>query len=207
MGNDTRLRLGVLLSGGGRTLQNICDQIAAGHLPATVEVVLSSRAEAYGIQRAQMRNIPVRVVGSPAHPPRQVDEAINAALADFDVDLICMAGFLRLWTMPPQFEGRVMNIHPALLPDFGGKGYYGRRVHQAVLAAGCSESGCTVHFCDNQYDHGPIILQRRVPVLPSDTPETLAARVFAQECIAYPEAIRSFAATHLHVVGHRATLQ
>ena len=99
-----------------------------------------------------------------------------------------------------------MNIHPALLPDFGGKSYYGHRVHEVVLAAGCAESGCTVHFCDNLYDHGPIILQRRVPVLPDDTPDTLAARVFEQECIAYPEAIRLYAAGRLRINGDRVLI-
>ena len=103
---------------------------------------------------------------------------------------MCMAGFSCLWRIPPGFEGRVINIHPALLPDFGGRGYYGLRVHEAVLAAGCKTSGCTVHYCDNEYDHGPTILQRTVPVLSDDTPDTLADRVFREERIAYPEAIR-----------------
>ncbi|HEY3243774.1 MAG TPA: formyltransferase family protein, partial [Phycisphaerae bacterium] len=102
--------------------------------------------------------------------------------------------FLSLWRIPAEFEGRVLNIHPALLPSFGGAGMHGQRVHEAVLAAGCTESGCTVHLADNQYDHGPIVIQRRVPVLPGDTPETLAERVFEQEKLAYPEAIRLFAA-------------
>ena len=100
-----------------------------------------------------------------------------------------MAGFSCLWRIPLGFEGRVINIHPAMLPEFGGRGYYGRRVHEAVLAAGRTTSGCTVHYCDNEYDHGATILQRTVPVLPDDTPDTLADRVFREECIAYPEAI------------------
>jgi folate-dependent phosphoribosylglycinamide formyltransferase PurN len=108
-------------------------------------------------------------------------------------DLVCLAGFLFLWRIPEPFIGRVINIHPALLPEFGGKGMYGHHVHEAVLTAGRKESGCTVHFCDNQYDHGPIILQRRVPVLPGDTPDILAARVFEQECIAYPQAVQLIA--------------
>jgi phosphoribosylglycinamide formyltransferase-1 len=101
-----------------------------------------------------------------------------------------MAGFLSLWTIPPDLAGRVLNIHPALLPKFGGKGMHGHHVHEAVLAAHETESGCTVHYADNTYDTGPIILQRKVPVLPADTPDSLAARVFEQECLAYPEAIR-----------------
>ena len=122
------------------------------------------------------------------------------------VELACMAGFLKLWRIPADFKGRVMNIHPALLPDFGGRGFYGHRVHEAVLSSGAGESGCTVHFADNEYDHGPIILQRRVPVLAEDTPESLADRVFEQELVAYPEAIRLFAAGRLKVEGRRVTI-
>ena len=192
-----QIRLGVLLSGSGRTLQNICDCIAAGRLAASVEVVISSRLDAYGLKRAQNLGLATCVVDRKHNSPDEFDAAITEALIAAEVDLVCMAGFLSLWRIPPRFEDRVVNIHPALLPDFGGKGFYGHRVHEAVLAAGRKESGCTVHLCDNHYDHGPIILQRRVPVLPDDTPETLAARVFEQECIAYPEAIRLFAAGRL----------
>src|SRR4029077_8889984 len=110
-----------------------------------------------------------------------------------EADLVCMAGFLQLLHIPVDYEGRVLNIHPALIPAFCGKGFYGHRVHEAALEYGVKVSGCTVHFADNQYDHGPIILQRSVPVLDDDTPETLAARIFEQECDGYPEAIRLFA--------------
>jgi phosphoribosylglycinamide formyltransferase 1 len=116
------------------------------------------------------------------------------AIRGFTPDLVCLAGWLNLLPIPDDFHHRVLNIHPALLPAFGGKGMYGRRVHEAVLAAGIRESGCTVHFADNSYDTGPILVQKRVPVLASDTPDTLAARVFAAECAAYPEAIRMAAA-------------
>jgi folate-dependent phosphoribosylglycinamide formyltransferase PurN len=114
-----------------------------------------------------------------------------------------MAGFLQLITIPEDFQHRVMNIHPALIPAFSGKGFYGHHVHEAALAMGVKVSGCTVHFADNQYDHGPIILQRVVPVLDDDTPDTLAARVFEQESEAYPEAIRLFADGRLTVEGRR----
>lgn len=201
------IRLGVLLSGGGRTLENICDHIAAGQLAATVAVVVSSRPGAYGIERARQAGVPVRIVDRRAVTAQEFDEAVTGALAAAEVDLVCMAGFLSLWRIPPRFQGRVMNIHPALLPDFGGKGYYGHHVHEAVLAAGCTESGCTVHFCDNQYDHGPIILQRRVPVLPNDTADTLAGRVFEQECVAYPEAIRLFAEGKLQIDRERVVIR
>src|SRR5206468_12914990 len=118
-------------------------------------------------------------------------------------ELVCMAGFLQLITVPDDFLGRVMNIHPALIPAFCGKGFYGHHVHEAVLAYGVKVSGCTVHFTDNQYDHGPIVLQRTVPVFDDDTPDTLAARVFEQECEAYPDAIRLFAEGQLSIEGRR----
>ncbi|HUU94380.1 MAG TPA: phosphoribosylglycinamide formyltransferase [Phycisphaerae bacterium] len=197
------IRLGVLLSGGGRTLQNFCDEIAADRLKASVAMVISSRGDAYGLTRAADLGLSARVIERRHVGEEAFDAAITEALQGADVDLVCMAGFLSLWTIPAAYQGRVMNIHPALLPDFGGQGYYGHRVHEAVLAAGHRESGCTVHFCDNLYDHGPIILQRRVPVLEDDTADTLAARVFEQECIAYPEAIRLYAAGRLRIEGGR----
>ena len=207
MNPDGPIRLAVLLSGSGRTLQNLSDRIASGELAASIETVISSRPGAYGLTRAANLGLPARVIDQKRTRPEEFDAGVTGALVEADVDLVCMAGFLTLWRMPPRFDGRVMNIHPALLPDFGGLGFYGHRVHQAVLAAGRSESGCTVHFCDNAYDHGPIILQRRVPVLPDDTPDTLAARVFEQECIAYPQAIRLFAAGRLRIEGQRVAVR
>ncbi|MHC4063848.1 MAG: phosphoribosylglycinamide formyltransferase [Planctomycetota bacterium] len=201
------IRLGVLLSGGGQTLQNLCDQIAAGRLTATVEMVISSRPGAYGLTRAKNEGLATCVVHRRQTSAAEFDAAITAALVAAEVELVCMAGFLSLWRIPSHFEGRVMNIHPALLPDFGGQGFWGHRVHEAVLAAGRKESGCTVHFCDNLYDHGPIILQRRIAVLPDDTPDTLAARVFEQECMAYPEAIGLFAAGRLEIESQRVVIR
>ena len=184
------LRLAVLISGGGRTLLNLHERIQDGSLPARLETVISSRSDVAGVERARHAGLLVITI----ERPRPSEPGFQNALTDAvgDVDLVCMAGFLSLWHIPECFRGRVMNIHPALLPEFGGHGMYGMRVHEAVLAAGCVQSGCTVHFCDNEYDHGPIILQRRVPVHAQDTPEDLAQRVFAEECIAYPEAIRLF---------------
>ena len=118
-------------------------------------------------------------------------------------DLVCLAGFLQLLPIPDDFRGRVMNIHPALIPAFCGKGFYGHRVHEAVLASGVKFSGCTVHFADNEYDHGPIISQSPVPVFADDTPDSLAARVFTEECEAYPEAIRLYAEGKLRIEGRR----
>ncbi|MCP4590634.1 MAG: phosphoribosylglycinamide formyltransferase [bacterium] len=185
-----RLRLGVLLSGGGRTFQNLHESCTRGELPAEVVLVISSTPAAYGMERARLVSVPVLVVERRALDQDAFHTRITQALVEAEVDLVCMAGFTSLWRIPPAFEGRVLNIHPALLPKFGGKGYYGERVHRAVLEAGEGESGCTVHYCDNQYDHGPIVVQRSVPVRAEDTAESLAVRVFAQECIAYPEAIR-----------------
>jgi len=203
---ERAIRLGVLLSGSGRTLQNFIAEIAAGRLNAQIAIVVSSRAGVRGIERARSAGVPAVVVDRTARRGVSFDDAITAALADAGVELVCMAGFLSLWHIPPPFDGRVTNIHPALLPAFGGPGMYGRRVHEAVLASGATESGCTVHFADNVYDHGPIILQRRVPVLPDDSPDRLAARVLEQELIAYPEAVRLFAAGRLRVQDDICTI-
>ena len=161
------LRLAILLSGSGRTLENLLEWIAAGKLSATIETVISSRSDVRGV-----------AIACRAAKP----------------DLVVMAGFLQLVEIPADFTGRVINIHPALLPAFGGKGFHGMHVHRAVLDRGCTVSGCTVHLVDNEYDHGRILLQQTVPVLPDDTPDSLAARVFAAECQALPEAIMQLAA-------------
>ena len=169
---------------------NLQEHIASGRLNARIEVVISSRADAKGVERTRQAGLQTTVIDRKRVSDEAFQRRITEAVAG--VDLVCMAGFLSLWQIPEAFRYRVMNIHPALLPEFGGYGMYGRRVHEAVLAAGRKVSGCTVHICDNEYDHGPIILQREVPVLPEDSVDTLAARVFEQECIAYPEAIRRF---------------
>ncbi len=198
------LRLAVLLSGSGTTLQNLLDRGADGRLPARVTLVVSSSAAAFGLTRARRAGIPAEVVERKSCATRQeFGERVFAHCRRADVDLVCLGGFLQLLPVPDDFAGRVLNIHPALIPAFCGKGFYGRHVHEAALAAGVKLSGCTVHFADNQYDHGPIILQRAVPVLDDDTPDTLAARVFAEECAAYPEAIRLFAEGRLRVEGRR----
>jgi len=130
-------------------------------------------------------------------------DTVFTSLRAAGVDLVILGGFLTRLEIPHDFTNRVMNIHPALIPAFSGHGMHGRRVHAAVLERGCTVSGCTVHFCDNEYDHGPIILQSLVPVVDDDTPESLAARVFEAECVAFPEAIRRYAAGRLRVVGNR----
>jgi len=188
------VRLGVLLSGSGRTLQNLIDRIQDRSLPARLEVVLSSHPGVKGLERARAANVPALTVDYKGYADEKAfSAALTQELDRHPVDLVIMAGFIRRWLFPRKYEGRVLNIHPALLPDFGGKGYYGHHVHEAVLKAGAKESGCTVHLADLQYDRGPILLQKRVPVLAGDTPETLAERVFQAECEAYPEAIRRMA--------------
>jgi formyltetrahydrofolate-dependent phosphoribosylglycinamide formyltransferase len=188
------VRLGVLLSGGGRTLQNLIDRIGDGSLPAHIEVVVSSHPGVKGLERARAKKIPaVTVDYKQFDDAKAFSQAVTQELDRHPVDLVVMAGFIRRYLFPGKFEGRVLNIHPALLPDFGGKGMYGHHVHEAVLKSGAKESGCTVHLADLQYDRGPILLQKRVPVLPGDDADALAERVFQAECIAYPEAIRKMA--------------
>jgi phosphoribosylglycinamide formyltransferase-1 len=176
-----RPRLGVLLSGTGRTLQNLLDRIGDGRLRASVAGVGSDRADAFGLQRAMEHGLEARHLKD--------GSATLSWLSELDVDLVILAGYLRLLPIVPEFAGRVLNIHPALLPKFGGAGMHGDRVHAAVLAARELESGCTVHLCNEKYDAGRVLLQARVPVLPQDTPATLAARVFAAECETYPAGI------------------
>ncbi len=198
--------LSVLLSGTGRTLENLLRVIARGELDARVDVVVSSVAEARGLEVAAR-------AGIPHHTIRRRDfaddvaygAAIYDALAPYEPDLILLAGFLRRLVVPPAWEGRILNIHPALLPESGaaGRGFYGERVHAAILASGATTSGATVHVVDNGYDTGPVVLRAEVPVLPGDTPATLGTRVFAAECALYPEAIRRYVAAHPELFGVR----
>ncbi|MCA9273218.1 MAG: phosphoribosylglycinamide formyltransferase [Phycisphaerales bacterium] len=179
-----RARLVLMISGGGRTALNIADEIDNGNLDAEIAMVIASR-ECVGAERCRDRGLNV-LVERGVLPSDWLGEVLQMA----EADLVCLAGYLKLLPIPAGWEGRILNIHPALLPTFGGPGMYGDRVHQAVLEAGEQISGCTVHLCTDEFDRGPIVVQRTCPVLPDDTPETLAARVFEQECIAFPEAIR-----------------
>jgi phosphoribosylglycinamide formyltransferase-1 len=202
------LALAVLISGSGTTLQNFLDRIADGRLRARVVQVVSSRPGVFGLERARRAGVPAAVVERKACAST---EEFSGRIFDLcraaGADLCLLAGFLQLVLIPDDYRGRVLNIHPALIPAFCGKGFYGHRVHEAALEAGVKVSGCTVHFADNQYDHGPIISQRVVHVLDDDTPDTLAARVFAQECEAYPEAVRLFAEGRLRVEGRRVRIR
>ncbi len=174
-------KLAVLLSGSGRTLDNFHERIAAGTLRAEIQVVIANNAKALGLTKAKRYGYPAFYAGS--------NEEINRILADYDVDLIALAGYLKLYTPPAGLRYAVLNIHPALIPSFCGEGYYGHHVHEAVKARGCTVSGCTVHFANEAYDAGPIVLQRCVALADSDSPDEIAAKVFAAECEAFPEAI------------------
>lgn len=184
----------VLLSGSGRTLQNLLDLQAAGELPISIRTVVSSRDDAFGLVRAEKAGVPRVVLRRKDAPDTatytaRVFDACRAAGAEL---VLCAGWLVLLRPIPDDFRGKVLNIHPALLPAFGGKGFYGDKVHAAVLSAGATVTGCTVHLVDDEYDHGEVLLQRQVPVLPGDTVESLGHRVFDAELEAYPTAIRAW---------------
>ncbi|HZZ29877.1 MAG TPA: phosphoribosylglycinamide formyltransferase [Pirellulales bacterium] len=207
------LRLAVLISGGGTTLRNLIEKIArpdgnGQYLDAKIELVISSSSKAAGLEIAQAAGIPARVVRpGEFSSPEAFSEAVFGPGRQAGVHLVAMGGFLKHVPIPDDFQNRVTNIHPALIPNFCGAGMYGHRVHEAVLQSGTRISGCTVHLVDNHYDHGPVILQRTVPVLEDDTPETLAQRVFAAECLAYPEALRLIAKGRVCVENGQVVVQ
>lgn len=203
----SQLRVAVLISGSGRTLKNFIDLASEDQLPLEIKLVISSSSQASGLQHAEEAAIATKVcdrreAASDAEYGTQVFDACRAA----EVDYVLMAGFLKLVPVPEDFAGRVINIHPSLIPAFCGHGMYGDRVHQAVLDYGAKLTGCTIHFVDNQYDNGPIIWQQPVPVFDDDTAETLAKRVFQAEKEAYPHVLRLLAAGKIHLDGRRVTL-
>ena len=188
-----KVSLGVLVSGGGRTLANIQKEIDTGKLNAEVAVVICSRSQIKGVELAKEMGFRTEIVRKKDFADiGQFSSRIVELLDSASVDLVIQAGWLCLWQIPEKYNRRVMNIHPALLPSFGGQGMWGSHVHEAVLKEGCKVSGCTVHFCTDEYDRGEIIVQRCCEVLDDDDAESLAKRVFQEECLAYPEAIRKF---------------
>ena len=191
-----KLPVAVFLSGGGRTLENLIQHRDQHDLPIDFRLVISSRSGVRGLTIAKDANIGSTIVRKSDF--KDDDEGYSRAMFDpvceSGAKFVVMAGFLKHVLIPSDFENRVINIHPSLLPSFGGKGMYGHNVHQAAIDRGVTISGCTVHFVDNQYDHGPIILQKSCEVFPTDTADTLAARVFEKECEALPEAVRMLAA-------------
>ena len=196
------LHLAVLLSGEGTSLENLFELIDAGELPARVEVVIASKEKAGGLERARRHDVPAVAVPRAQYPDvTKFNDGLHAVLAHHKVDLVALLGFLSPFETRGKFDGRTLNVHPALIPAFSGKGFYGERVHEAVIESGVKVTGATVHLVDDQYDHGPIVLQESVPVRDDDTPKTLAARVQAVERKLVPEAIRLFAAGRLSVKG------
>ena len=196
------IKIAVLLSGSGTTLQNIIDCCASGAIDGEVVCVVSSLADAYGLTRAGNANIPnTAVVRKEYKSGDSFSEAIWDFVDPHEADLVVMAGFMTLLTIPARYENRVMNVHPALIPAFCGQGMYGNHVHEAVLAYGAKLTGATVHFVNEEYDQGAIIIQSRVEVQEGDTPDTLANRVQAVERAIYPKAIQLFAEGRLKVDG------
>jgi formyltetrahydrofolate-dependent phosphoribosylglycinamide formyltransferase len=204
---DKRLGLAVLLSGSGTTLQNLIDRVEEGKLAARMVCVISSRADAYGLERARKHGISAALIARKDFKDTlSFSSAVWTEVRKHNVDLVVLAGFMSLLEIPPDFENRVVNVHPALIPAFCGKGLYGHHVHEAVLAYGAKVTGCTVHFANANYDEGPIILQAPVPVLEDDTPDTLAERVQALERKLYPQAIQLIAEGRVRVEGRRVRI-
>jgi len=201
--NRRPLPIAVLVSGGGRTIQNLADRIAAGTLDARIVRVISSQPTKYRVAKVGDHTYPAEPMRVKDYPSREAySDAVFARLRDAGAELIVLGGWLNRLIIPDDYAGRIINIHPGLLPSFGGQGMFGRHVHEAVLATGCKVSGCTVHFADQAYDTGPIIVQRCVPVHDDDTPETLAGRVFEAECEAYPQAVQLIAEGRVRIEGN-----
>lgn len=205
------LRIGVLISGGGSNLQSIMDAVASGSIPsAKIVAVISSRKDAFGLERAKKAGIETFFIDPKKCVSAEEYSLIIAdTLANRSVGLVCLAGFMHKIENPliSRFAGKIMNIHPALLPKYGGKGMYGHFVHEAVLKSGDQESGPSVHFVDEEYDHGPVILQKKVAVLPGDTPEKLAKRVLTEEHTIYPEAVKLFSEGKLKIVDGKVNIK
>jgi formyltetrahydrofolate-dependent phosphoribosylglycinamide formyltransferase len=207
----TQLKLAVLISGSGRTLKNFIDLAANDELPVDIRLVVSSSASAGGLRFAEEAGIATGVLCRGDFPSGAAGDvsygnAIFSACREAEVDYVAMAGFLKLAPVPEDFSGRVVNIHPSLIPSFCGHGMYGNRVHQAVIESGVKVTGVTVHFVDNEYDAGPIIWQQPVPVFEDDTADTLGKRVFEAEKEAYPQVLKQLAAGRIKLEGRRVTI-
>jgi phosphoribosylglycinamide formyltransferase-1 len=199
--NSSPIRLAVCVSGEGTTLQNLIDQIRLRRLKAELVQVVASRPRIGAIARAESAKIPLALANYNARSRTEFSNSVFEPIRHSKADLVILAGFLALVKIPPDYKGRVLNVHPSLIPSFCGKGFYGSKVHEAALATGVKISGCTIHFADDSYDTGPIIAQRAVPVLENDTIDTLSARVFTEECKALPEAISLYAEGRLKLDG------
>lgn len=202
------IRIGVMASGGGTNLQAIMDSCERGEIDGEVAIVISDNAEAFALERARKKGIAAKMISAKGLKREEHERKVYAALSEAEVDLLVLAGYMRILTpwFIEKYEGKMMNIHPALLPSFGGKGMYGEHVHRSVLDYGCKISGCTVHFVSSEVDGGPIILQEAVPVMENDTPDALANRIHPIEHRLYPKAIALFAANRLRIDGRRVRI-
>jgi len=204
---DRPVRLGVLISGGGRTMLNFVDRIQDGSLNAEIPLVIASQTDCAGVGRAQAAGLTCEpLVRRDFDSVAALSAAVFSRMRELQVDLVVMAGYLCLVEIPEDFEHRVLNIHPSLIPAFCGRGYHGSRVHEAAIERGVRISGCTVHFADNEYDHGPVVVQRSVTIPDGATPDELAALVFEQEQLAYPEAIEKVVSGRLQIDGQRTIM-
>lgn len=204
---DSPKRLAVLISGGGRTLKNFIDLAAEGQFPFEIALVISSSQQAGGLEHAQAAGITTSVVNRRDYDSHDAfGAAIFSRCRHAEIDLVAMAGFLKFAPIPDDFAGRVVNIHPSLIPAFCGHGMYGERVHRAVLEYGAKITGVTIHYVDNEYDHGPIIWQQPVPVFDDDTPQSLADRVFQSELECYPSVLKMIASGMVSLEGRRVSV-
>ncbi|HOJ50797.1 MAG TPA: phosphoribosylglycinamide formyltransferase [Spirochaetota bacterium] len=202
-------KIGFLLSGSGSTLKNLIQKINEKYLEAQISVVISSKSNVYGLKIAEENNIPCFVVEYSEHK-KDLDEyskKITEILKKYNVDLVVMGGFMSFYKVPEIYTNKVLNIHPALIPSFCGKGMYGLKVHKAVIEYGVKITGCTVHFVDNEYDHGPIIYQEAIRVLDNDTPESLAERVKEVEKRVYPYVIKKILENKFRIINRKVFLE
>jgi phosphoribosylglycinamide formyltransferase-1 len=198
------LELAILASGSGSNMQSIVDACRHGSLPASVRLVIGNNSKSGVLERARAAGIPTIHMSLKTHPDAaELDQAMARALGESGAQVVCLAGYMKL--LGPRtlaaYDGRILNIHPGLLPRHGGQGFFGRAVHEAVLAAGDTESGPTVHLVDEIYDHGQTLAQSRVPVLADDTPDSLAARVLEQEHLLYVDTLRRIATGEIKLSG------
>ena len=208
-GQSTPFRLGVLASGGGTNLQAILDKCASGEIPATVAVVIGNNSSCGALEKASTAGVSALHISGYTHKaPGALDRAICKTLNDHHADLILLAGYMKKLgpTTLSHYANRILNIHPALLPEYGGKGMYGERVHQAVIDSGASQSGATVHLVDEEYDQGPIVSQKVLDVTPQDTVQSLAARVLELEHELYAEVVTLFAQGRVKIQGRNVEI-
>jgi len=200
------LRVAVLLSGSGTSLENLFDHIDGG-LPAEIVCVVASKKSAFGLERAERRGVPAIAVPRREYADSAAfNDALHEALEPFAPDLVCLLGFLSIFELRGRYEGKTLNVHPALVPAFSGKGFYGHHVHEAVLEKGVRVTGATVHYASDEYDEGPILLQDTVEVRDDDTLESLAARVQALERELVPKAIQLIAEGRVTIENGRTRI-